>query len=71
MEEIVNKYTSKTFEDIKHIDEYGCEYWFARDLQKVLEYKEWRNFKVVIDKAITSCKIVNLMCLIILLKPTK
>ena len=56
MEEIVNKYTSKTFEDIKHIDEYGGEYWFARDLQKVLEYKEWRNFKVVIDKAITSCK---------------
>ena len=56
MEEIVNKYTNKTFEDIKHIDEYGNEYWFARDLQKVLEYKEWRNFKVVIDKAITSCK---------------
>ena len=53
MEEIVNKYTSRTFEDIKHIYEYGNEYWFARDLQKVLEYKEWRNFKVVIDKAIT------------------
>ena len=55
MEEIV-KSTSKTFEDIKHIDEYGNEYWLARDLQKVLEYKEWRNFKVVIDKAITSCE---------------
>ena len=54
MEEIVNKYTSKTFEDIKHIDEYGGEYWFARDLQKVLEYKDWRNFKKVIDKAITA-----------------
>ena len=51
MEEIVNKYTSKTFEDIKHIDEYGGEYWFARDLQKVLEYKDWRKFKKVIDKA--------------------
>ena len=34
MEEIVNKSTSKTFEDIKHIDEYVNEYWFARDLQK-------------------------------------
>ena len=44
MEEIVNIYTSKTFEDIKHFDEYGGEYWFARDLQKVLEYKDWRNF---------------------------
>ena len=52
--EIVNKYTSKTFEDIKHIDEYGNEYWLARDLQKVLEYKDWRNFKKVIDKAIMS-----------------
>ena len=50
--EIVNKYTSKTFEDIKYIDEYGNEYWLARDLQKVLEYKDWRNFKKVIDKAI-------------------
>ena len=51
MEEIVNIYTSKTFEDIKHFDEYGGEYWFAPDLQKVLEYKDWRNFKKVIDKA--------------------
>ena len=56
MEKIVNKYTSKTFEHIKHIDENGNEYWPARELQKVLEYKEWRNFKVVIDKAITSCE---------------
>ncbi len=54
MGEIVNKCTSKTFEDIKHIDEDGGEYWFARDLQKVLEYKDWRNFKKVIDKAIMS-----------------
>ena len=54
MEEIVNKYTSKTFENIKHIDEYGNEFWYARELQKVLEYKEWRNFKKVIDKAIMS-----------------
>ena len=57
--EIVNKYTSKTFENIKHIDEYGNEYWYARELQKVLEYKEWRNFKIVIDKAITSCENSN------------
>ncbi len=55
MEEIVNKYTSKTFEDIKHIDEYGNEYWFARDMQKVLEYKDWRNFLKVLDKAKEAC----------------
>ena len=49
MEEIVNKSTSKTFEDIKHIDEYVNEYCFARDLQKVLEYKGWKNFNKVIE----------------------
>ncbi len=52
-------YTGKTFDDIKHIDEYGNEYWLARELQKVLEYKEWRNFKLTMDKAITSCKNSN------------
>ena len=54
MNKIENKYTYYTFENIKHIDEYGNEYWFARELQKVLQYKEWRNFKKVIDKAILS-----------------
>ena len=54
MESITNKYSNKTFEDIKHIDEYGNEFWYARELQKVLEYKEWRNFKKVIDKSIIS-----------------
>ena len=42
------------FENIKHVDEYGNEYWYARELQKVLEYKDWRNFHKVIDKAIIS-----------------
>ena len=51
----IKKYTEKIFEDIKHIDESGKEYWEARELQKALEYKEWRNFKLVIDKAIISC----------------
>ena len=55
MKEVVNKYTSKTFENIKHIDEYGNEFWYARELQKVLEYKEWRNFLKVLDKAKESC----------------
>ena len=34
-----------TFEDIKYIDEFGNEYWCARELQKVLEYSQWRNCK--------------------------
>lgn len=50
---------AKIFENIKHIDNYGNEYWEARELQKVLEYKEWRNFLKVLDKAKESCKNSN------------
>ena len=50
------KYSNKTFEDIKHIDENGIEYWCARELQLVLDYKEWRKFENVIKKAIDACK---------------
>ena len=55
MNETEVKYNNSIFEDIKHIDEYGNEFWYARELQKVLEYKDWRNFKKVIDKAKESC----------------
>ena len=51
---IKNKCSNNTFENIKHIDDYGNEYWYARELQKVLEYKDWRNFQKVITKAILS-----------------
>ncbi len=50
------KYSNKTFEDIKHIDENGIEYWHARELQVVLDYKEWRKFENVIKKAIDACE---------------
>ena len=43
------------FENIKKHLEDGIEFWYARDLQDVLEYTEWRNFKKVIDKAKTAC----------------
>ena len=43
------------FENIKkHLDD-GIEFWYARELQDVLEYTEWRNFKKVIDKAKIAC----------------
>ena len=42
---------NKTFEDIKHINEDGVEFWYARELQMVLNYKEWRKFNGVIEKA--------------------
>ncbi len=45
----------KTFEDIKHIDEAGNEYWEARELQVILGYKEWRYFSAVIEKAQVAC----------------
>ena len=54
MKKIEDEYTNSIFENIKHIDEYGNEYWCARELQKVLEYKDWRNFQKVIDKAVLS-----------------
>ena len=44
------------FEDIKHIDENGLEYWYARELQLVLDYKEWRKFENAIMKAKKSCE---------------
>ena len=45
----------KTFEDYSHTNE-GIEFWFARDMQILLEYDEWRNFLNVIEKAKISCK---------------
>ena len=51
----IKEYTEKIFEDIKHIDELGNEYWLARELMKALEYKEWRKFYKVIKKAIEAC----------------
>ena len=55
MNELKEIYTEKTFEEIKHINEFGEEYWSARELSKILEYTEWRNFLKVIRKGILSC----------------
>lgn len=44
-----------TFENIKNIDLNGNEYWTARELQKTLDYKEWRKFEGVINKAKNAC----------------
>lgn len=45
----------KSFEDYAH-KEKEVEYWFARDLQVLLDYSKWENFKQVIDKAKEACK---------------
>ena len=49
-------YTNETFEDIKHFDENGIEYWEARELMCVLQYAKWENFKKVIEKAMIACE---------------
>ena len=49
------------FESIKHVDDDGNEYWYARELQKVLEYTEWRKFVGIIKKAINACKVSDYM----------
>ncbi len=55
----LEKYNEKNFEDIKHIDEYGNEYWYARELQVALDYKEWQKFLVVINKVKDACNNSN------------
>ena len=51
----IESYKEKIFEEIKHIDEEGNEYWNARELQELLGYKEWRWFSNVIEKAQVAC----------------
>ncbi len=51
----IKEYNETIFESIKHIDANGNEYWYARELQAVLGYKEWRKFKGVINKAKNAC----------------
>ena len=52
----IEKYSQKTFDDIRHFTEEGIEFWYGRELQVVLEYAEWRNFYKVIDKAKIACE---------------
>ena len=49
----------KTFEEIKQINEVGQEFWWARDLQPVLEYGSWDKFTRIIKKALIACKTAN------------
>ena len=52
----VKEYTEKIFENIKHIDEFGNEYWLARELQNVLGYHQWRSINDLIERAKVACK---------------
>ena len=54
------KSTEKTFEEIKHIDKNGIEFWYARELMQALGYKDWRYFDGVIEKAKLACENSNI-----------
>src|SRR3990170_6910398 len=47
---------NKSFEDLKEVNEYGAEYWSAREIQPLLGYTQWRRFEDAINRALTSCK---------------
>ena len=55
----LEKINETIFESIKHVGEDGNEYWYARELQKVLEYKRWDKFYNVIESAQVACSISN------------
>ena len=52
----IEKAHHRTFESLKNINDDGVEFWYARDLQSVLDYGSWDKFKRVISKAITACE---------------
>lgn len=52
----IKEYTEKVFEDIKHIDENGKDYWLARELMPLLEYRKWERFSNVINNAKVACE---------------
>ncbi|HRZ98843.1 MAG TPA: hypothetical protein P5084_14900 [Paludibacter sp.] len=56
MENEINKTVLTIFEQIKHTDKDGSEFWMARQLAKALEYTDFRNFISVIEKAKEACK---------------
>jgi len=56
MENKLSTRAQNIFEQIRQVDEYGNEFWSARDLGKVLEYSEFRHFRPVIDRAKEACR---------------
>ena len=59
MSKELQEYERKIFEDIRHVDENGVEFWYARELMKVLEYSKWENFYNVIKQAMIACETVK------------
>ena len=50
----------RKFEELVHKEvQSGTEFWLARDLQNVFNYKRWANFTRVIDRAMTACDLAG------------
>ena len=60
----IEKYSEELFEKIKHIDEEGNEYWYARELMSILQYDLWQNFYRIIK----DYKLSRYACYLIVLK---
>lgn len=56
MENKIQIYNEKMFDDIKHIDEEDNEFWYARELMRLLEYSKWERFSNTINNAKIACK---------------
>ncbi len=54
--EMIERPDQRGFDQSKHVNEHGAEYWNARELQSLLGYGQWRSFENAIKKAVTSCK---------------
>lgn len=44
------------FDQIKRVDEYGEEYWSARDLMPMLGYAQWRQMDETVQRAMIACE---------------
>ena len=60
MNNLIETNYTNDFESIKHTDEEEREYWYARELQKVLQYNKWENFEKIIEKAKQTCENSNI-----------
>jgi DNA-damage-inducible protein D len=54
--DLMGFHCGQTFEELRHVNEHGAEYWNARELQPLLGYRNWRSFEKAIKKAIVSCR---------------
>jgi DNA-damage-inducible protein D len=51
----ITKFNDSVFEQIKKTNEYGMEYWSARELQFALDYSTWQMFLKIIRRAMLAC----------------